>query len=395
MKVDAKSFGLGVVVGGMVMFLVCAALLLAVAWGMNKRDEAKRLGTAPAFCPVAGDKAVTDALAPIRKKYNVPAMAALLLTSDGVKLAGAVGVRKRGTEIPVELNDRWHLGSDGKAMTSTLIALLVERGQLKWDTTLGEIFPELAPQMSEGFRNVTVTQLLSHRAGLPENVKLRSFQGSDGPGLRLRVVREELAKKPLSEGGEKFRYSNVGFMIAGAIVEKITGQPWEREIASEVFQPLGMASAGFGGTGTPGKIDQPWPHTKDGEPTAENGPDMDNPPVMGPAGRIHCTIQDWAKFAQDQLRGARGEPGLLKPESYKKIQTPAYGDYAFGWSVAERSWGGGTVLNHVGDNTMNCADVWIAPKKNFAVLVCVNESGDTAFEAADAAAVAMIHKAER
>jgi CubicO group peptidase (beta-lactamase class C family) len=152
-----------------------------------------------------------------------------------------------------------------------------------------------------------------------------------------------------------------------------------------------LNSAGFGGTGTPGQIDQPWPHTRDGQPTADNGPGMDNPPVMGPAGRVHASIQDWGKFIQDQLRGARGEPALLKPESYQKLQTPAGGgEYGLGWIVAQRSWGGGVVLNHGGDNTMNYANAWVAPKKNFAILVCVNQSGDTAFRASDEAVGAMI-----
>jgi len=127
-----------------------------------------------------------------------------------------------------------------------------------------------------------------------------------------------------------------------------------------------------------------------------NGPDTDNPPVMGPAGRIHCTIQDWARFVQDQLRGARGEPALLKPETYQKLQTqPFGGDYALGWSVLSRSWGGGKVLNHCGDNTMNCANVWVAPKKDFAILVCVNQSGDQAFQATDDAVVALFKLLEK
>ena len=174
-------------------------------------------------------------------------------------------------------------------------------------------------------------------------------------------------------------------------MEKTTGKSWERAIADEVFDPLQMKSAAFGGTGTRGQIDQPWPHTSDGKPTAENGPDMDNPPVMGPAGRIHCSIQDWARFVQDQLRGARGAPALLKPESYQKLQTPPFGgDYALGWIVVQRGWAGGKALNHGGDNTMNFANVWVAPSRNFAILVCVNQSGTKAFQATDAVAVAMI-----
>ena len=106
-------------------------------------------------------------------------MVAAVVTSEGIRFVGAVGVRKRGTEIPVTLSDQWHLGSDGKIMTSTLIARLVERGQLRWDTTLAEVFPEVAGQMHPDFRQVTLLQLLSHRAGLPENLNLRAYSGAD------------------------------------------------------------------------------------------------------------------------------------------------------------------------------------------------------------------------
>lgn len=391
MKLDPKSFFVGIIAGGAGMFFLCGVLLLATAWFINASAHRADDGPAPEFCPAVGDKNVTQLLKPIRQKFNLPAMAAAAVTSDGLKFVGAVGVRKRGTEIPVALDDLWHLGSDGKIMTSTLIARLVERGQLRWDTTLAEVFPELAPQMHADFRTVTLLQLLSHHAGLPANLNLSKYSGGDAPQLRLRAVKEELAKPPESARGGKFLYSNLGYIIAAAVVEKITGKAWENVITEEVFNPLQMHSAGFGGTGTPGQIDQPWPHTQDGAPTGKNGPTMDNPPVMGSAGRIHCTIQDWAKFVQDQLRGACGEPALLRPESYQTLQTqPFGGDYALGWIVADRGWGGGKVLNHGGDNTMNCANVWVAPKKNFEILVCVNQSGDKAFQATDAAVGALI-----
>jgi len=373
------------------MLVLCATVLFAVAWQMNLHSETADTTLAPVVCPTVGDTNLTALLKPIRQKFNVPAMAAVVVTSDSIQYLGAVGVRKRGTEIPVTLDDLWHLGSDGKIMTSTLIARLVERGQLRWDTTLAEVFPDIAPQMNPDFRQVTLLHLLSHHAGLPANLNLRKYAGDDAPGLRLRAVKEELAKPPQSKPGSTYLYSNLGYIIAAAAIEKTTGQPWEKVITTEIFEPLHMATAGFGGTGTPGKIDEPWPHTGNGSPVSQNGPAMDNPPVMGPAGRIHCTIQDWAKFIQDQLRGARGEPALLKPGSYIKLQTqPFGGDYALGWMVASRPWGGGKVLNHCGDNTMNFANVWVAPKKNFAIFVCINQSGDKAFAASDEAVGAII-----
>ena len=388
MKMDGKSFWIGLTVGAAIMLVVCVALLFGTAALMLKHQRARAANSYPAtaLCPLAGDAAVTGILKPIRQKFGVPAMAAALVTSAGIQFVGAVGVRKRGTDVPVALDDLWHLGSDGKAMTSTLIARLVERGRLKWDSTLAEIFPELAPQMNPGFQKVTLLQLLSHHAGLPANLELADYPGDDTVALRLRALREETAKQPQHPPGSAYEYSNLGYIIAGAVVEKVTGQSWERAVSNEVFAPLQMTSAGFGGTGTPGQIDQPWPHTADGGPTRENGPTLDNPPVMGSAGRIHCSIQDLAKFVQDQLRGDRGETALLKPATYQTLHTPPCGgDYALGWLVVERGWGGGKVLNHGGDNTMNCANVWIAPQRDFAILVCVNQGGDTAFQATDEA----------
>jgi CubicO group peptidase (beta-lactamase class C family) len=358
----------------------------------EKDNEWKAAGylIAPAAA-ASGDHAVTSVLKPILQKHDVPAMAAAVVTSVGIKFVGVVGVRKRGTEVAAGLNDLWHLGSDTKAMTSTLIARIVERGQLKWDTTLAEAFPDAAASMHADFKKVTLLQLLSHRAGLPENLTLSRYIGDDVRALRVKAMREELSKTPKYAPGRTNKYSNISYIIAGAIVEKVMGKTWEECIRGEIFDPLQMKTAGFGGTGTPGEIDQPWPHTTDGKPTAKNGPQIDNLPVMGPAGRVHCSIQDWAKFIQDQLRGARGEKALLKPEAYQTMHTPPFGgDYALGWRSVNRGWGGGKVLNHAGDNTMNFANVWIAPKRDFAILVCVNQSGQSAAKAADDATVALI-----
>ena len=346
---------------------------------------------APSLGGSVGDAALADILQPIRQKFSLPAMATAIVTGKGLSRVAAVGVLKRGSPVPVRLDCLWHLGSDSKAMTSTLIAKLVENHQLRWDVTLGQVFPELAAGMNPAFRSVTLLQLLSHRAGLPPNLDYARFETGDVRALRLRAVREETAKAPANEPGSTFLYSNLGYIIAGAVVEKITGQTWEQAMTRELFAPLHMDSAGFGGTGTPGQIDQPWPHGSDGTPAPENGPDADNPPVLGPAGRVHATIQDWALFVQDQLRGDRGEPALLSPESYQRLHTPpAGGDYALGWICADRSWAGGKALNHVGDNTMNCANVWIAPHRNFAILVCTDEGGPEAFKATDAAMSALI-----
>lgn len=348
-----------------------------------------------------GEERIRDRLEPIRQKHQMPALAGAIVTSEGLVAIGAVGVRKAGTEVPVTVDDQWHIGSDTKAMTATLIGVLVEQGQLQWETSLEQIFPDLADSMPPALKKVTLLHLLAHRAGLPANLSGGWWQvPRDGTTReqRLAAVKMALSEKLDSEPGEKYGYSNLGYVIAGAMAERAADATWEDLITRLVFEPLGMKSVGFGGTGTPGQIDQPWGHGADGQPAGSNGPAVDNPPVLGPAGRVHCSLADWAKFIADQLRGARGEKALLKPETYQKLHTPPFGgDYALGWLVTQRDWGGGTVLTHAGSNTMNFAVVWMAPLRDFAVLAVTNQGGDEAAQACDEVAAALIglHLEER
>jgi len=321
-----------------------------------------------------------------RQKYNLPSLAGTIVTSKGAGEIIVTGVRKAGTEVAASANDKWHLGSDTKVMTTCLLATLIEAKKLKWETTIAEVFPELAKTMSPELQKVSLLHLLSHRAGLPPNLMWRSFAkpGKSLKEQRVAVVEQVATIKLNSEPGTKYEYSNLGYVVAGAIAEKITSKPWEELMQNIIFEPLGMKIAGFGGLGTPGKIDQPWPHQADGKPTERNGPDVDNAAVLGPAGTVHCTLGDWAKFIADQLRGARGQNGLLKVESYRMIQTPQFGgDYALGWLVTERKWANGKVLTHAGSNTMNYALAWVAPLRDAAFLVCTNMGGDKAAKATD------------
>jgi CubicO group peptidase (beta-lactamase class C family) len=237
--------------------------------------------------------------------------------------------------------------------------------------------------------------VLHHQAGLIENLNWRELAKSGTVGKqRLAAVEQALAKPAYPPG--TYHYSNTGYVVIGAIVEKIGGKPWEELIKERICQPLGMDSVGFGGLGTLGQIDQPWPHSAKGTPLPTNGPAMDNPEVMGPAGTIHCTMQDWAKFLIDQLRGSAGMKALLPNDIYTAMQTPApNSDYGYGWLIVNRSWAGGKTLTHAGSNTMNFCVCWLAPGKKFGVLVCTNQGGDIAQKACDEAASAMIQRFQR
>ncbi len=339
-----------------------------------------------------GDPAVVKLLEPIRTAHHLPALGAALVTTDGLATSAVTGVRKAGGPA-VTIDDLWHLGSDTKAMTATVIASLVEKGTLSWTTTIGTAFPDQASTFPPAFRDIKLTQLLSHRAGLPANLPWQVIARSN-PSIheqRMNAVKTAAQTKLESAPGSTFLYSNLGYTIAATMAEQATGQTWEDLITSVVFKPLGMSSCGFGGLGTVGQVDQPWPHGADGKPAPTNGPAMDNPEVMGPAGTVHCSIADWSKFIADQLRGAQGKGALLKPENYAMLQSPkSGGTYAFGWLVVDRPWAQGPALSHAGSNTMNFCVVWMAPALGMAFLAVTNSGAADAQAATDEAVSAII-----
>ena len=124
------------------------------------------------------------------------------------------------------------------------------------------------------------------------------------------------------------------------------------------------------------------------------GPRGDNPAALGPAGTVHATLEDWARFVSLHLRKGDGKKSFLKAKTLNRLHTPSVGeDYASGWIVAERPWGGGKVLTHSGSNTMWFAVTWIAPERGFAVLVTCN-LGDSR-KACDEAASALIQRFQK
>jgi CubicO group peptidase (beta-lactamase class C family) len=273
-------------------------------------------------------------------------------------------------------------------MTAALIGRLVERGRLVWDTTIEDVFPELASASSSPLKKATVQQLLSHFSGTPADFPdIQPILRERGVRRRREaVVRLALARRDITVGA-KLEYSNFGYVIAGAMAERIEDTSWEELMTRFVFRPLLMARVGFGGTGKRGRIDQPWPHDESGKPVG-NGPEVDNPAYIGPAGTVHCTLGDWAKFVTDQLRGARGESGLLRPETYRRLHTPPFGGVsALGWGASE--WNGVTVLGHRGSNGWNVAVVWIAPLRDVATLVVTNQGGEAAGTAVTEASTAL------
>lgn len=337
----------------------------------------------------------TEAIEAIRKKGNLPALAVVVVKDGKICDRVAVGVRKWSDPAPITINDQFHIGSDTKSMTATLAGMLIDEGKLRWDTTIADVFPELIGKMNKQYESVTVEQLLTHRGGVPGAPPTAAWKRAwEEHGTEVEQRREfieaVLSAPPEAPPGTKMIYSNQGYTIVGAMLEKITGMPWEQLITERLFKPLHMDSAGFGAPGTKGQVDEPWGHVR--KLGITQALQMDNPPAISPAGRVHCSLDDLARYAIFQM-DRNQSAGLLKPEMLPRLHTPPPGsDYACGWIVAERGWAGGKALTHAGSNTMWYVVEWLAPEKNFAVIVGTNIAGSDAQQGTDEAASFMIQK---
>lgn len=352
-------------------------------------------------------------LQPYLAEYGLPALAAAVARDGAVIAAGAVGTRRLGHELPVTLDDRFHLGSDTKAMTALLAAMLVERGSLRWDSTVAGVFPELEGRLDRGLAGVTLTQLLSHTSGVPSDNQvfgdlLERSLGVEGnlDELRYWLVREWAPQPLASAPGTSFAYANMNYVLAGAMIERVSGRTWDELIVERVFTPLGLKSAGLGNQASLGRVDAPLGHAPaGGTPKAMlAGPNGDNPPVIGPAGIAHMSVLDFARWAAwNAGQGAR-PPALVQPDTMRRLHTPVItmatpanapagtppgGGYALGWGELPVEWAPRPWLYHGGSNGKNVAHVWIDPTGDSAMVLMTNVGGERAEQGLRAAAAAI------
>lgn len=323
-----------------------------------------------------------------------PAVAAGILGADGVIWSGVRGVRRQGEPDLATLDDRWHLGSNTKAMTAAVLARLIEQGRARWAMPLSEAFPGLT--IDSGWDGLTLDDFLHHRAGLLDGPVINRdwlvASRADArplPEQRRALVERVLAAPPAGPRGA-FAYGNANYILVGAAIERITGQPWEEVMRAELYTPLNLATAGFGPP--PGR-DAPWAHRLIGEARTAIPPEhpgSDNPLALGPAGTAHMSLPDYGRFISAVMGGA---PGWLSADSLTRLITPPAGSpppYACGWGVREQPWGGvggpGPVIGHDGSNTMWHCTVAAAPQRKRAIIVLTNDgpSGRAACQALSA-----------
>ncbi|MEE2971667.1 MAG: serine hydrolase domain-containing protein, partial [Planctomycetota bacterium] len=346
---------------------------------------------------------LTSRLDAIRTQADLPALGIAAIEDGDVVLLEAVGVRSREDPAVVTVDDRWHLGSCGKALAATVVARLIARGTLEWTTTVGDVFGGEIAGLDPAWRDATIAQLLRHRGGLPEDrapdpatfAALRTSTESL-PEQRATLMRGLLVRPPAYPPGTEMAYSNFGYVMVSAMAERLTGEDWETLCRRLLFEPLGMETAGFGAPGRIEVVDQPRGHL--GDAAIPPSPLADNPACLTAAGTVHASLKDWARFLRIHLTSTQdADRRILGGAERRELHRPEPGAaYAAGWVVGSRPWAGsapdrpGRILMHNGSNGMWFAVAWLAPDQDRAFMAVTNRGGPEAARACDQAVGLML-----
>lgn len=266
--------------------------------------------------------------------------------------------------------DRWALGSCTKAVTCTLMGLLIQNGtplpggagNVEWDSPLSDVFPEWSDQVHARFETTTLRHLACHRSGLrmtqAEDAETRVVGGANNDPRQFRrdMTERLLARQHYDTNGvptavgTNFFYGSGNYLVLGAVIEQLTGTSYESAMQWQLLQPLGIMSAGFG---LPAVNVEYQPHGHYRKPDYPHDMDRDNmvcPPVWNPAGSLFMSLQDWLKFLRLHIDGTEGSI-VLNAATLTELHTPhpdldgSGKSYGFGWGIG---WDGGTRLGHNG-----------------------------------------------
>jgi CubicO group peptidase (beta-lactamase class C family) len=311
-----------------------------------------------------------------RAAIGVPGMAIAIVEDDKVTLARGFGVRALGGSERVDADTIFPTGSTGKAFTVADLAILVDQGRIGWDDRVTERLPGFEMYDSWVTRELTIRDLLVHRSGL-----------GLGEGDLLFVPRTNLSRaesvrrlrylKPASSFRYGFAYDNVLYMVAGQLIEAVTGESWEKFTAEHVLQPAGMLHSTSDEPARFATADRAYPHARmdggmRGVGTQERLDERDELGRNGaPAGGLTVSANDMARWLLIQLDGGllpdhsgqrlfsaaahreMWKPVVLQPipeypPPLKAVQ-PDFNTYALGWDVSDYAgtrivWHGGAVF---------------------------------------------------
>jgi len=281
-------------------------------------------------------------------------MGSVLVAKGGkVLFSKSYGMADLEWNVPNSPSTRFNIASMTKQFTAASILLLEDRGRLETDDPVKKYLPD-APA---SWDKITIYHLLTHTSGISDD----AARYEPGPPERL-----VFSDKPLnSQLGEQWAYTNLGYLVLGYVIEKISGQSYEEFVQQNMFKPLGMNDSGLMSFVTiiPRRATGYWP----GNDGIENA-DRPDPRIGFSAGSLYSTTEDLLRWEEGLFGGK-----LLSPASLHKMTTPFKSDYACGLHVNRVN--GHLMIEHDGNNIGFNSDMAYYPEERIAVIVLANLNG--------------------
>jgi CubicO group peptidase (beta-lactamase class C family) len=270
--------------------------------------------------------------------------AVLVARDEKVLFKSAYGPASRAWNVPNRTDTRFHLASVTKMFTAVAVARLVEEGKLAYTTKVGAVLPEYPNRRVAD--EVTVHQLLSHTSGIKDRME---WMDTALRSPRIRTVPEFLqtfAKDPPEvDPGTAFNYSNAGYILLGAIIEKVTGRDYYTFVRESVFKRAGMATADFF------ELDASTPNLAEGYADATGGTRVNNVLLLGvkgmPAGGAYASVEDMLLFSL-ALRSEKLVKRATLDLMWKGVTVPGHEDGTYGYGCTLGEYNGARIVGHGG-----------------------------------------------
>ena len=250
--------------------------------------------------------------------WEVPGCAVAAVRDHDVILATGHGRRDLGAELPVTPDTLFAIGSTTKAFTAATVGALVDDGLLEWERPLRDYLPELRLHDPVVTDRLSVIDLLSHRSGLPRH----DLAWLGHPGLSRAELVRRLRFLPLSRDlRQEFQYCNFGYLVAGHVVEVLSGTPWEDYLRTRLLAPLGMGRSNLSADAMSADPDHATAYER------RQGVVVPVPqrPVtaMAPAGAVNSCAVDMARWLLAQLGGGQVDgQAVMSPGTVARQHTP-------------------------------------------------------------------------
>jgi D-alanyl-D-alanine carboxypeptidase len=302
----------------------------------------------------------------------------LLVAKDGVTVASkAAGIANKATNAPIDLNTKFNLGSMNKMFTSVAIAQLAEAGKLSFTDTISKHLPDYPNK--EVADKVTIHQLLTHTSGLGMYWN-EKFMAQRETLLTVAAHLPLFASDPLLfPPGEKFQYSNSGFMVLGAIIEKVSGQDYYSYVQEHIYKPADMSNTGFyePGKETPNLAAGYSRMSPDGKALEEAKDNTNTREVKGgPAGGGYSTAPDLVKFHQALLSYKLLDKAHTDLITTGKVDMPG-GRARYGYGFGDMNAGGKHSIGHNGGAPGIAANFEMFPDSGYTAVALMNSDPPT------------------